>query len=74
MLYVFHRILLYEHNLYSTDVETGGWVSRGFGSFKKYVTARGWIGGGGIGLFCDKSLRKFWGVGEVSSLFRYVTL
>ena len=32
------------------------------GSFKKYVTARGW-GGEGIGLFCDKSLQKFWGVG-----------
>ena len=51
MLYVFHRILLYEHNLYSTDVETGGWVSRGFGSFKKYVTARGWMGGGGVLVF-----------------------
>ena len=34
---------------------------RCLGSFKKYVTARGW--GRGIGLFCDKSLRKFWGVG-----------
>ena len=31
------------------------------GSFKKYVTARGW---GGIGLFCDKSLQKFWWVGR----------